>query len=280
MQREQLEHIIRAAADITKQTEFIIIGSQAILGQYPNAPAELLISMEADLYSPARPELSDFIDGAIGRDTRFDDTHGYHADGVSPTTATLPAGWGDRLTPIRNANTNSATGWCIEAHDIAIAKYAAGREKDLRYNADLWEAGLLDPDTLDERLRNTELKPTDKPREWIEGTIRRHRPLHDTGRRPRPVAPVASRRAANPIAEHHRGQAHTDETWPRAHRLMPRRYRGRTRSPSPLKQAPTAACVAIGLSIPFAWEGSPIEIEEADTIVLLLMLAVTLGMIA
>ena len=185
MRREQLEHIIRAAADITKETEFIIIGSQAILGQYPNAPEPLLVSMEADLYPPERPELSDFIDGAIGRDTQFDDTFGYHADGVSPNTATLSAGWGDRLTPIQNANTNGATGWCIEVHDIAIAKYAAGREKDLRYTATLWEAALLDPDTLAERLRNTEFKPTDKPRDWIEATIRRHQRLHNNADRPR-----------------------------------------------------------------------------------------------
>ena len=81
--------------------------------------------MEADLYPPAQPQMSDFIDGSLGPDTLFDKTHGIHADGVSPNTATLPAGWADRLIPICNANTNGATGWCIEVHDIAIAKYAA-----------------------------------------------------------------------------------------------------------------------------------------------------------
>ena len=45
MQRPQLEHIIRAAAGITGAGEFIVISSQAILGQFPNAPAELLISV-------------------------------------------------------------------------------------------------------------------------------------------------------------------------------------------------------------------------------------------
>ena len=184
MDRQQLEHIIRAAADITKERHFIIIGSQAILGQYPNAPAPLLLSMEADLYSPARVELSELIEGNIGRDSRFDDTYGYHADGVSPTTASLPKGWADRLTPICNANTNGATGWCIDVHDISIAKYAAGREKDQRYNGERWEAGYLDSETLAQRLRDTELKPTDQSREQIEGAIRRHRRLHDTGRPP------------------------------------------------------------------------------------------------
>ena len=33
MNREDLEHIIRAAADVTNEYEFIIIGSQSILGQ-------------------------------------------------------------------------------------------------------------------------------------------------------------------------------------------------------------------------------------------------------
>ena len=145
MRRDQLEHIIRAAAAVTGENEFIVVGSQAILGQYPDAPAPLLISMEADLYPPAQPQMSDFIDGSLGPDTLFDKTHGIHADGVSPSTATLPAGWADRLIPICNANTNGATGWRIEVHDIAIAKYAAGREKDLRYTADLWEAPCSTP---------------------------------------------------------------------------------------------------------------------------------------
>lgn len=35
MRRDELEHIVRAAADVTGQKEFIVIGSQAILGQYP-----------------------------------------------------------------------------------------------------------------------------------------------------------------------------------------------------------------------------------------------------
>lgn len=43
MTRQELEHIIRAAADVANQNELIIIGSQAILGQYPDAPEELLL---------------------------------------------------------------------------------------------------------------------------------------------------------------------------------------------------------------------------------------------
>ena len=35
MNRQELEHIVRAAAGITGETEFIVIGSQSILGNFP-----------------------------------------------------------------------------------------------------------------------------------------------------------------------------------------------------------------------------------------------------
>jgi len=39
--RAQLEHIIRAAGTIADDSDVVVIGSQAILGEFPNAPAEL-----------------------------------------------------------------------------------------------------------------------------------------------------------------------------------------------------------------------------------------------
>ncbi len=53
MRRDEAEHILRAARVIlsTKgDTRFIVVGSQSILGAHPNAPPELLLSMELDLY--------------------------------------------------------------------------------------------------------------------------------------------------------------------------------------------------------------------------------------
>ena len=58
MQRSELEHVIRASGDIAKDDEIIIVGSQAILGQYPNAPVRLLMSMEADVYPGNKPDLA------------------------------------------------------------------------------------------------------------------------------------------------------------------------------------------------------------------------------
>ena len=49
MTRDQLEHIIRASSEISNEYEIVIVGSQSVLGEYPNAPGELLRSMEADV---------------------------------------------------------------------------------------------------------------------------------------------------------------------------------------------------------------------------------------
>jgi hypothetical protein len=135
MKRSDLEHILRASKGVTGETEFIVIGSQAILGSFPDAPRELRQSMEADLYPRFKPEQAALIEGSLGRYSQFDQTFGYYADGVEPATATLPVGWEDRLVALSNENTGGAVGWCLEPHDLAFSKLAAGREKDLAFVA-------------------------------------------------------------------------------------------------------------------------------------------------
>jgi hypothetical protein len=41
MTRAQLEHVIRAAATIAEDDEIVVTGSQAILGQFPQASGAL-----------------------------------------------------------------------------------------------------------------------------------------------------------------------------------------------------------------------------------------------
>jgi hypothetical protein len=155
MHRQQLEHIIRASAGITGASEFVIVGSQAVLGQFPQAPAELLISVEADVFSLRDPADSDLIDGSIGEGSPFHQTFGYYAHGVSQETAVLPAGWRERLVPVRSENTGGGTGLCLEIHDLAISKLVAGREKDIDFLDGLLRHRLVGAPVLRERLRQT-----------------------------------------------------------------------------------------------------------------------------
>ncbi len=151
-QRQQLEHIIRAAAGITGATEFVIVGSQAVLGQFPQAPDDLLTSIEADVFSLRAAADSDLIDGSIGEGSPFHQTFGYYAHGVGADTAVLPEGWRQRLIPVRNENTGGGTGWCLEVHDLAVSKLVAGRDKDLAFVANLLGHRLVDVELVRARL--------------------------------------------------------------------------------------------------------------------------------
>jgi len=159
MRRSDLEHLIRAAGRIAGERELVIIGSQAVLGQFPDAPVALLMSMEVALYPLSRPELADKVDGAIGEGSVFHQTHGYYAQGVGPGTATLPAGWRRRLVRVDNPNTGGYAGLCLEVHDLAISKYVAGREKDREFTRELARHGMTGRKMLLKRLAATRLDP-------------------------------------------------------------------------------------------------------------------------
>ena len=143
MNREALEHLIRAAAEVTNEYEFIVIGSQSILGPIPNPPPELTMSMEADMYPMNAEQKADSIDGALGEGSRFHETFGYYAQGVDSKTACLPEGWKDRLQRIQSRATNGRVGYCLSVIDLFMAKTAANREKDREFNMALLRHGYV-----------------------------------------------------------------------------------------------------------------------------------------
>ena len=161
MKRSDLEHIIRAAGSIADCKELVIVGSQAILGSFPHAPAELVVSEEADTYPLEVPGKADLIDGSIGENSPFHETFGYYAHGVSPETAVLPARWKTRLISVCNENTRGVTGLCLSVVDIAVSKLAAGREKDFAFVSALLRHRLVSVEAIRSVL--PELNPPQLP---------------------------------------------------------------------------------------------------------------------
>jgi hypothetical protein len=150
VQLPELEHVLRAAAAISLEKSFVLVGSQAVLLALPNAPAALLVSSEIDLYPAMHPEKADLIDGAIGALSTFHDTFGYHADGVGPETAVMPADWMQRASL---HYLGDITAICPDIHDLALSKCVAGREKDADFVRVLFQAQLLDATLLKQRAQ-------------------------------------------------------------------------------------------------------------------------------
>ncbi|TLY69324.1 MAG: hypothetical protein E6K47_07325 [Gammaproteobacteria bacterium] len=147
MKKQQVDHVLRAAGRITGERQFIIIGSQSLHGKYPDLPDEILTSFEVDLIASKTADRTEWLN-VIGIDSPFHETFGYYADPVDASTATLPRGWKGRLVSLPPGETEGVKGLCLEPHDLAIAKYAAAREKDLIFTRELARRGIV----FEERL--------------------------------------------------------------------------------------------------------------------------------
>jgi hypothetical protein len=176
--REELEHAIRAACDVAEDDAVYVFGSQAILGQFPDAPAALRMSAEVDVSPRSHPERVDDVDGALGELSAFHDAFGFYVHGVPIETAILPTGWEERVIVVQNNNTRQKAGLCIEGHDLAASKLAAFREKDRTFVRSLLSERMVIAPRLLERLKQL---PVDAERaarlvRWVETTERELRP--------------------------------------------------------------------------------------------------------
>jgi hypothetical protein len=174
MTREQLEHAIRAACEVLEDSEIWIFGSQAILGEFPNAPEELRASIEVDVQPKNRSDKIDVIDGVLGELSLFHQTHGFYVHGLPTEEAAIfPRGWKNRVIPVYDdISTNGKTGWCVEAHDLAASKLAAYREKDRNFVRILLIEEMINTETLIERIGTLRIDEPWRDRlvQWVHST--------------------------------------------------------------------------------------------------------------
>jgi hypothetical protein len=172
--REQLEHAIRAACEVSKDSEIWVFGSQAILGEFPNAPEDLCASIEVDVQPKNRPDNVADIDGTLGELSLFHQTHGFYVHGLPiEEAAALPHGWEHRAKPVVDEIlTRGKIGWCVEAHDLAASKLEAYREKDRNFVRVLLAEEMIVAKILIERIHLLKIDEQLRKRlvQWIQNT--------------------------------------------------------------------------------------------------------------
>ena len=173
MTREQLAHILRAAACITEDNDILVIGSQSILGSFDEdeLPEPVWVSVEADIaFFDGDPQKPDLVDAMIGEDSQFHQAFGMYGQGVDLSTAVLPAGWRERLVPFWRDDALPSRAMRLDAHDLVISKLVAGREKDYVFAWELMKARLVDAEVLLERAAQLEMVPALSRRvsDWIK----------------------------------------------------------------------------------------------------------------
>lgn len=141
----EMVHLVQAASYITKKDTFLIVGSQAVLGNYLNEAGsfEFARSREIDIViKETESEIADILEGVFGEASYFEKTHGIYIDVVDIKTCTLPDDWEKRL--IQKKYKDGPLLRFLSPEDLAFTKYAAWREKDKIFLAKMWREQLLD----------------------------------------------------------------------------------------------------------------------------------------
>lgn len=172
MNRSQFAHTIRAAAGVLGVKEVLVIGSQAVHASLKEVFPAAQRSIETDIavLDDSDGRMADLIDGSIGEASLFQETFGYYAQGVEPSTAILPEGWRKRLIPFSSPETNGVTALCLELHDLWVSKSMAGRPKDREFCDELLKRKYVRAKTLEERLEKVKGQPQQKilkARSWL-----------------------------------------------------------------------------------------------------------------
>lgn len=152
MKKTEFEEALRLVGEIARDHELYVFGSQAIHGLLEKPPAACLNSAEVDIYPKNHYQAVPLVIGKFGRRSAFATRSSYYVDCVSPDLSTLPDGWTERLVPFKTKNTGGVTAWCLEIHDLCLAKLAASRPKDLRYIRALLHHKLVRAEIIDSRL--------------------------------------------------------------------------------------------------------------------------------
>jgi hypothetical protein len=153
---KDLEKLFARARDLTNHTEFVVVGSNSVLGVPRDSalPARMTMSNDVDAYPKADPGRAFDLVKDLGQGSAFDLENGFYFDPVSPTLPTLPAGWESRL--FRIALAGELTLYFLDPNDAAVSKYARAEPRDREWLQAGIDAGVLSPAIIEYRMRETD----------------------------------------------------------------------------------------------------------------------------
>ena len=118
MNRQQLHVLLRQAKELSGHSEFVVVGSLAILGAISKPPDEMVMSIDVDTYMKADPGRTGELNEALGQGSPFEDQYGYYLDPVSPNLPSFPEGWQDRLI---QHDFEDVRAFFVEPNDVAVS---------------------------------------------------------------------------------------------------------------------------------------------------------------
>lgn len=181
MKRGDLRLLFARARDLCGHTDYVVLGSLAVLGYSGTVPRRMAASLDVDAFTKADPGPIFDLAAELGQGSPFDAEHGYYLDPISPSVATLPDGWESRLNPV--ALDPGLVSWFLEVNDTAVSKYARMEPRDREWIRPGLSAGILSLDTVEERFAVTSFldateslrarEALEEDRRWLRRRARR-----------------------------------------------------------------------------------------------------------
>lgn len=171
-----LQRAVRALVREFKAATIFIIGSQAILMSWPDAPDIMRGTPEIDAYpdnamlweesegnrgdGPAL-EASEHINALFGLGSQFHHTHGFYIDGVDDSTAMLPRDW-RRHAIVKRLDVDGRMVSVIAPapYDLIVSKLARLDDKDKDFVVAFHQERPLDLPLLESRISDTDMDAT------------------------------------------------------------------------------------------------------------------------
>lgn len=153
MRREDLRRLFAQARSLTGETDYVVLGSLSALGYAGELPSRMAMSLDVDAYGKSDPGRIFELAPALGPGSAFEAENGYYLDPISPSIATLPAAWRERLVRIELEPGLAA--WFLEPNDAAVSKYARMEPRDREWIRAGLRAGILSLPIIEARFRQT-----------------------------------------------------------------------------------------------------------------------------
>jgi hypothetical protein len=155
MDVEDLQKLFERARDLTGHTEFVVAGSNSVLGvpRDRELPPRMTMSNDVDAYTKDDPGRVFGLDKQLGQGSPFELENGYYLDPISPTLPTLPAGWESRLFKV--GFEGGLVIHFLDPNDAAVSKYARSEPRDREWLQAGLAAGILSAPIIEYRMRET-----------------------------------------------------------------------------------------------------------------------------
>jgi hypothetical protein len=152
---KDLQKLFERAKDLTNHTEFVVVGSNSVLGvpRDHELPPRMTMSNDVDAYTRGDPGRIFDLEKQLGQGSPFELENGYYLDPVSPTLPTLPNSWESRLFTVRFDD--DLVLHFLDPNDAAVSKYARCEPRDREWLQAGLAAGVLSPAVIAYRMQET-----------------------------------------------------------------------------------------------------------------------------